>query len=970
MSASHRRRQGLLASRRSSAEAVAIGLFCSCCLTNAVLAGEPFLVDLGKAANTNIEDDGIADNGKGGWSDEGINDMYIYPPVKFGKVSRYGYTFNVIDPKQNDGRSVIMLKGQARGKDKPESVTVPVPRVKGRYVYLLMNGVGGAAKGQAKNHVAMTCTVGYADGSTNVIKLRDGIELRGWWGSGNSERLAWPFFLGVNTYSMKYKCVIGVWASQWRNPTPAKAITSLTFKSKKQLTPVIWAATIADEDFHASPRRTAPRVGRGLPPKGYFTRKLTQERGRMIEDGIKEGHFQGIRRVHVIRDDILEVAVDGGFARAGAGLSNDVVGKHQVPGTFTITSKDDAGFAGGVKPTAVGRHSKEVYRSNIGQFPSNFIYEHHFYLTLPRPLKSGKSYAIQVAQIAAPMKSEAVLSYDDRKTITPVIKINQFVYFPVSGERYAYLGWWCGDRGKVDYGRYKTFQVIDDRTGKSVFKGGVTARGLTHGNSGESVYQLDFSAFNGPGSYHIYVPGLGRSDGFDIGGDRVREIYYHTMRSFFHQRCGQEFKEPWTRFKKPACHIECWESGFLVENNRYTPKPGERKRAFIGGYHDAADFDTFTYHLPATSQSLFVYEMFPDVFKDRDLNIPESGNGIPDVLDEARWAVFFWRDNQRPDGSVPLGRGNDCDSITGYNRGGRSRPQFGVLPANPESAVHYAGTAALYARLVKPFNARDAASFLASAQRAYAYDRGQKLDPQDKRQHGRRQIRPYAAAELYRATGRQSYHDDFKRYVNQPGAVNLGGHQGATYAWPYLAMPADKVDAALQAKLRRMMLDHADKTVRTTSTTIYRAGMGDRGYLGWGTGNGGGFYAAPCLYAYMLTKDRKYLDAACLNADFQLGANPLSMSFITSIGARYPRQPQISGFLYAKPGALSETVKGSTVYGLSQYDVNWYPRETPRWRRYRDMNGGAEASSEFTVPQTTGPSGFLYMMLHALNEGK
>ncbi|MDP6115699.1 MAG: hypothetical protein QGG53_27880, partial [Planctomycetota bacterium] len=90
----------------------------------------------------------------------------------------------------------------------------------------------------------------------------------------------------------------------------------------------------------------------------------------------------------------------------------------------------------------------------------------------------------------------------------------------------------------------------------------------------------------------------------------------------------------------------------------------------------------------------------------------------------------------------------------------------------------------------------------------------------------------------------------------------------------------------------------------------------------------------------------------------------------TSIGDRFPRQPQISPFLYSRPNFTGETVKGMSVYGLSQYDVNWYPRATPRWRRYRDMSGGAEASSEFTVPQTVGPSAFLYMMLYALSEQK
>ena len=157
--------------------------------------------------------------------------------------------------------------------------------------------------------------------------------------------------------------------------------------------------------------------------------------------------------------------------------------------------------------------------------------------------------------------------------------------------------------------------------------------------SGEDVYQLDISTLP-PGRYHIRVPGLGRSDSFAVGGDAIRELYYHANRAFFHQRCGQELRAPWSDFAKPACHTEVYESGHVVGAANYTPQPDEAKRSFRGGYHDAADFDVFTYHLRSTAQVLSAYEFAPECFKDNDLNLPESGNGIPDLLDEADWALL------------------------------------------------------------------------------------------------------------------------------------------------------------------------------------------------------------------------------------------------------------------------------------------------------------------------------------------
>ena len=164
------------------------------------------------------------------------------------------------------------------------------------------------------------------------------------------------------------------------------------------------------------------------------------------------------------------------------------------------------------------------------------------------------------------------------------------------------------------------------------------------------------------------------------------------------------------------------------------------------------------------------------------------------------------------------------------------------------------------------------------------------------------------------------------------------------------------------------MRSGADEILKKTEAPPYRVGRGATdGGNGWGNLNGGGYYADPLLRAYILTRDQKYLDGACLNADFQLGANPLSKTFITGIGARPPIHPQISAFLYTGPGKTGATVKGITIYGLASNELKWHPAQIPAWRRWRDLgNGGAEVSSEFTITETIGYSAMLYSILYAL----
>ena len=96
---------------------------------------QDILIDLKPYVNTSFEDDGVANNGKGGWTDEGINDMYIYPPLEYGQITRNGYTFNILSPGDAKGNSFIMLKGEERGKDKPEQVQIKLNEQSTKFIY-------------------------------------------------------------------------------------------------------------------------------------------------------------------------------------------------------------------------------------------------------------------------------------------------------------------------------------------------------------------------------------------------------------------------------------------------------------------------------------------------------------------------------------------------------------------------------------------------------------------------------------------------------------------------------------------------------------------------------------------------------------------------------------------------------------------------------------------------------------------
>jgi hypothetical protein len=931
----------------------------------ALQAAETYYVDLSKVANTSLED-----HGKGGWSGEGPNDMFIYPPIPSGEVTRNGYHFKLIDPARNDDKAVVMLRG-VKMPDKPESVAAQVPEVKGRFIYFLQNSVHAVANMPHGYQVA-TYTIKYADGSEAQIPVRDGKEIRPWWTGqwyDNSGAASWPIFMGQNAIGRKWNQWVGVWAMQWENPSPQKPIVSITFKSTGHTVPVIFAVTITDADYVKSPHAKDDYKRPAGAPAGYFDQKLAAQQKQLYALMRSQKMVRGMRSVSLIRPDLLAVTLDAAVG-GGAGLQEAKAAALQKPSMFSIRSAGDAKYQSGKAPLKVSRESFEYWNGDVGHFEQNVFYWHTYYLHLPTPMQPGQTYTVHVDGLEQDLTTQLDLRYAPEQTITPVIKVNQVAYSPLAHERFAYLGWWAGDGGAVDFADMKHFQVIDEQTNQPAIEGSVTLRKAEDSLSGENVYQMDLSALK-TGRYHILVMNLGRSDSFNVGGDGVHALYYDTLRAFFHQRCGQELAPPYTTFTKPACHTEVYESGYLVGSDTYTPRPGEAIRQFRGGYHDAADFDVFTYHLRSTAQMLGAYEYAPKVFKDGDLNIPESGNGIPDVLDEADWALFSYRDTQHEDGGVPLGRGNDQDAIRDWARSHHGqRPTFGLFPPEPSSSTEYAAVAAQFARLIRPYDAAKAERYVASARRALAWAEAQPdSGPPEK---GGKLFVAWAAAELYSTTGDEAYNDTFKRLYRD--GLMKGIHwklypTAPICLWPYTVCARAGVDKKIQAELRANQIRSADSIVKETQKPAYRVGRGPAADgNGWGNLNGGGRYADPCLRAYMLTHEQKYLDAACLNADFQLGANPLSKTFITGEGARPPLHPEISAFLYTGPNKTGQTVKGITIYGLTSNQPPWYP-VIPSWRRWRDLgNGGAEISSEFTITETVGASAMLYSLLYALQQ--
>jgi len=208
---------------------------------------------------------------------------------------------------------------------------------------------------------------------------------------------------------------------------------------------------------------------------------------------------------------------------------------------------------------------------------------------------------------------------------------NSFLSFPQSWIRINQLGY-LPESVKVavliseDEIKIKGFSLCDAETGKVVFRGKAE---LYNGEDWgmETAARLDFSLFEKPGRYFLKVDDI-KSPVFRIAYDVYRGTSDYVLRYMRQQRCGYN---PWL---KDSCHTF---DGFIVDHPAKTGEVIDVK----GGWHDASDY---LQYLPTSAnavyQMLCAWRKAPEVFGDEyDTNGNPGRNGIPDVLDEARWGL-------------------------------------------------------------------------------------------------------------------------------------------------------------------------------------------------------------------------------------------------------------------------------------------------------------------------------------------
>ena len=436
---------------------------------------------------------------------------------------------------------------------------------------------------------------------------------------------------------------------------------------------------------------------------------------------------------------------------------------------------------------------------------------------------------------------------------------------------------------------------IRDPVGSVTYYTGELTPQVKWATSAETLSVADFSGFTREGTYSLFVEGTGSSYTFTISDGCFEDVTRGLIRAFYYQRCSTAL---------PAAYAGKWARAEGHPDNEVIihpsaasdpSKPGARHAGEVypspKGWYDAGDYGKYTVNAGiSTYELLLLYEAFSDRFDGFSLGIPESGNDLPDILDEVKWELDWLLTMQDPaDGGV-YHKVTDKSFIGDLMPAMAGETRYFIGKAAP-AAFDFAAVLAAAYRVYKKFRPSFADSCLAAARCAWewgtAYPDSTFRNPSDVVTGEYRDANPsdemlWAGFELFIATGDSAYFT----------AGKAASTRFVVPAWPDVALlGCYSMGLALSDTFAvNRVLRQADELVGRIPSHPYRTIMLTNDFY-WGSNGVAANQGVVLLMAYLFTRDLQYLEGAIHAADYILGRNATGYCFVTGYGAKSPMFP-------------------------------------------------------------------------------
>lgn len=557
--------------------------------------------------------------------------------------------------------------------------------------------------------------------------------------------------------------------------------------------------------------------------------------------------------------------------------------------------------------------------------------------------------------------------------VTGRIHVDQFGYLPDEQKIAVISDPQRGYNAADSYTPGPALEVRRRSNGMVVHRGvpSVWNNGAVHEDSGDRGWWFDFSAVRSPGDYYIFDPSTQlRSPVFRVAPDVFHPILRTAVRTYYYQRLAVPIQPPYAEAPwtfEPELLQDREARAVWAKNNPATA------RELSGGWMDAGDTNKYpTFNMDVIHSLLYAWRANPEAFTD-DFGIPESHNGLPDLLDELKFQLDWLVKMQEEDGGVYIKMGDITYGHT-WPRSKDTQPRY-YGPKCSASTLAFASVTAHAARVYSQFKpwrefaqqlgerSRRAWQWYKSNPRSANCDTGEiKSGSANRSLAEQDQMEAIAAVHLWALTGNDDFHDLIRRraprtrQLAEPAWSVYGAGSGESlieYAQMHNADP--RLRERILEQLKRSAA--SDQWAPPPEADLYRAWMNPNAYH-WGSCTPRAAYG----YAAMLAAQHAGLDeteqrrlrqrALDLLHSFH-GVNPLTVVYLTNM-KRHGAELSLTRLYHERfnfgtpheanppPGYLvggpNQSFGGRSPDG--QRGVIEWLQQQPRAKSYADFNNG------------------------------
>ena len=258
-----------------------------------------------------------------------------------------------------------------------------------------------------------------------------------------------------------------------------------------------------------------------------------------------------------------------------------------------------------------------------------------------------------------------------------------------------------------------SFFVAEKNSGNIFYRGSLSLSSSKDSATGLTIYIGDFSDFTISGKYYIKTDLGDSSFTFLISDSVFNAGYKMVQKAFYYQRCGTALLQQYAGvYKHNICHTA---DGYFHST---TGKTGTK--VTTGGWHDAGDYGKYIVNAGITVGTLLMaYEQFPERFNADDLNIPESGNSIPDLLDEVKYELEWFLTMQDSSGGVYFKVTRE--NFSGFIMPNKDTGKRYIYQISTTATGDFAAVMAMAARIYQSFNSSFSEQCLNASKKAWEY---------------------------------------------------------------------------------------------------------------------------------------------------------------------------------------------------------------------------------------------------------